>query len=548
MDKEMRTIPVIFEKLDSVDITDTRFIRVKIKLMHLGLNLNNSIFTKDVVDAAIPTLYNTPILGYVEKDKNGDKDFSDHRKVLTIDKKKISITYKGSSYGVIPESCNPRYEKEMCEDGVEREYLVVDGLVWTKIEDSDIFLRDEIKKQSMELDEDSIEGGFDKEKHFVFSKIVFYGACTLGENTTPAMIGSSIDTNFTLNEIKAKLEQFNTYFSKQSQTSDDVDINNRNTEGGSILTKEFIDNILAEFSVSLENIDFEITNTTTEDELRVYLTEFTKKDSLSDEFINSVLTEFEITKEEIGKFSKDVSEEDFRTLVSNFASEKKVVEAEAEAKSPTSAIFSTYNEKRELLRGVLIRSEERDKDGNLIYALDYWIADFDDSFVYVEKEEYNGTKWSYLKGRFAYTITNNVAILTSDFEKMIVKWVTDEENINIEKARVAFEAQNVEFERLKQFEKDTLTEQFKVSATNIFEKFNESLSDVSEYMNLKANFTTMDLDAIEEKCFALLGKKNANFSVTNKSNMPDVVHTGIDNTVDEPEDDGYGGILSRKYN
>ncbi|WP_099467748.1 hypothetical protein [Konateibacter massiliensis] len=545
MDKELRTIPVTFEKLDSVDITDTRFTRVKIKLMHLGLNLNNSIFTKDVVDAAIPTLYNTPILGYVEKDKNGDKDFSDHRSVLTIDKKKISVTYKGSSYGVIPESCNPRYEKEMCEDGIEREYLVVDGLVWTKIEDSDIFLRDGIKKQSMELDEDSIEGDFDKEKHFVFSKIVFYGACALGENTTPAMIGSSIDTNFTLNEIKTKLEQFNTYFSKQSQTSNDDDINNENTEGGSILTKEFIDNILAGFSVSLDNIDFEITDTTTEDELRTYLTEFTKKDSLSDELINSVLAEFELTKEEIGEFSMDISENDFRSLVSNYASEKKATEPKAEL--PTSTVFSTYNEKRELLRGALKRSEERDEDGRLLYALDYWIADFDDNFVYVEKEEYDGNKWTYSKGRFAYVIVNNVVALTSDFEKMIVKWVTIEENASIEKARVTFEAQNAEFERLKKFEKDTLDAQFESSVNAIFEKFDESLANMSDYMTLKANFSNMELDAIEEKCFALLGKKNANFSVANK-NTPDVVHTGIDNTVDEPEDDGYGGILSRKYN
>lgn len=545
MDKELRTIPVIFEKLDSVDITDTRFTRVKIKMMHLGLNLNNSIFTKEVVDAAIPTLYNTPILGYVERDKNGDKDFSDHRSVLTIDKKKISVTYKGSSYGVIPESCNPRYEKELCEDGIEREYLVVDGLIWTKIEDSDIFLRDEIKKQSMELDEDSLEGGFDKDKHFVFSKIVFYGACALGDNTTPAMIGASIDTNFTLNEIKTKLEQFNFYFSKQSQTSNDDDINNKNTEGGSILTKEFIDNILNEFSVSLENINFEITDSTTEDELRAYLTEFTKKDSLSDELITTVLAEFELTKEEIGEFSKDISKEDFRTLVSTFVSEKKATELKTAL--PTSTVFSTYNEKRELLRGALKRSEERDEDGKLIHALDYWIADFDDSFVYVEKEEYNGNKWSYSKGRFAYTITNNVVVLTSDFEKMIVKWVTIEENATIEKARTTFEAQNAELERLIKFEKDTLDAQFEASATVIFEKFDESLSNVAEYTNLKANFSTMELDSIEEKCFALLGKKNANFSVTNK-NTPDVVHTGIDNTVDEPEDDGYGGILSKKYN
>lgn len=538
MDKELRTIPLTFEKLDTVDIIDTRFTKVKIKLMHLGLNLNNSIFTKEVVDAAIPTLYNTPILGFVEKDKNDDKDFSDHRTILTISKNKVDVVYKGSAYGVIPESCNQRYEKEVCSDGIEREYLVVDGLIWNKIEDSDIFIRDGIKKESMELEENSILGEFDKEGHYVFTSIKFYGACALGDDTTPAMIGASIDTNFALNEIKEKLEQYNIYFSKQSQTLTNDDINNKNMKGENILEKELIDKILLEFSVSLENIAFEITDKTTEEELRNYLVEFTKVNPLSDDIISSILSEFSVTKDEIGKFESTISESDFRELVSNFAKSKE--------KETPKTVFSTYNEKRELLRGILKREEKRNEDSTLEYAIDYWISDFDENFVYVEKEEYDGDKWTYSKGRFAYSVIDSVANLTSEFEPMIVKWVTLEENVKIEKARATFEAQTTELERLKQFEKDTLDKEFKESVNAVFSKFNTDLANTTEYDVLKVNYNDMSLDQIEEKCFALLGKKNAKFSVNNPAS--NVVNLGLGNEHEEEIDDGYGGILSKKYN
>ena len=360
------------------------------------------------------------------------------------------------------------------------------------------------------------------------------------------MTGACVDINFSIDEIKSKLEQFSNYFSKQSQMPEGNDIDNKNTEGGCILTKEIIDGILAEFSVSLDNINFEITDKTTEEDLRTYLAEFTKSDSLSDNVIDSVLAEFEVTREELGEFSTDTTEEDFRTFVSDFSCNKKAKMSKTEPS--TNAVFSTYNEKRELLRGAMKTTEERDDDDKLIHALEYWIADFDDSFVYVEKEEYDGEKWSHKKGRFAYSIADGVATLTSDFEEMIVKWVTVEENANIEKTRATFEAQSTEFERLKKFEQDTLTAQFEASATAIFSKFDANLTNVPEYDALKADYSGMQLDAIEEKCFAFLGKKNANFSVANKSNTPDVVNMGVDNTVDEPEDDGYGGLLSRKYN
>ncbi len=514
MDKLLRTIPITFEKIKSYDISDTRFTKVKITLMHLGLNLNNSVFNKDVVTKALPSLCNTPILGYIKVDENGDKDFSDHHQILIIEGNEIKVIYKGSAYGTIPESCNPRWEVITGNDGIEREYLVVDGLLWNKIDGVDIFTRDEIKKESMELFEESITGHFDKENHFVFDSFLFDGACALGDNTTPAMTGASISTNFSVNldEIKTKLEQFNNYFSKQSQMSNDNDINNDDMKGGEKLTTEMIEGILAEFNV---------------------------------------------TSNELGEYANDISEDDFRTLVSEFAADReKSNNAEPTATDEPKATFSTYNQKYELLRSALPRKEKRDDDGVLTYCLEYWVSDFDDNYVYVSREEYVDDKWNYTKGRFAYSIsdTNEVSI-TSEFEKMIVKWVTPEEDAEIDKARAAFEkitefeANIAEFERLKQFEKDTKAEEFKNAATAIFTKFDESLKDVEGYDILKASFSDMSLETIEEKCYAMFGKKNANFSVQdNNTPTPNVVNLGVDNSNDEPEDDGYGGLLSRKYN
>ena len=315
------------------------------------------------------------------------------------------------------------------------------------------------------------------------------------------------------------------------------------------MTTEMIDSIFAEFNLTRDDIDFEITDDMTEETLREKL-EFACGDKKKKNF-EAILAEFNVTFEELGEYDADITEDDFRKLVSDFAENRdKTTGTEPDVTPEPKATFSTYNQKYDLLRGALPRKEERDND-KLTYCLEYWVCDFDDNFVYVSKEEYKDDQWSYSKGRFAYSIVDDVVSITSDFEEMVVKWVTPEEEAEIDKARDAFskieefEANMAEFERLKQFEKSKIEEEFTSAANAIFSKFDETLKDVDGYDILKTSFSDMSLDTIEEKCYAMLGKKNANFSVQN--NTPNVVNLGVDNSNDEPEDDGYGGILSRKY-
>lgn len=212
-DKKIRqsalSIPVLFEKTGEFTCEDGRFTNVKIWLMHLGENLNKSIFEKDVVDEAISTLAYIPIVGFIEKNKSGDDDFSDHRYVITRDDNGVRRKYKGVAYGVVKsaEDNNAHYENRMDDDGVERTYLVCEGIMWDMFEESsNIMHRDIIKSQSMELDEHSIEGYEDENGIYHFTKFSFRAACVLGQDYQPAMVGSTVEVMFTMSDFVRDLQ------------------------------------------------------------------------------------------------------------------------------------------------------------------------------------------------------------------------------------------------------------------------------------------------------------------------------------------------------
>lgn len=209
-------IPITFQKMN---IFDDRFVQVKIWLMHLGENYNGSYFSKSAVERAIPTLRNTPILGFIEENAIGEDDYSNHRKEITIEDGELKEKYLGRAYGMIPETNNARFEVREGDDGIEREYLVVDGLMWTKFDDSmGILDRDEIKGQSMELNTTDYDGHFNDEGLFVFDKFSFNGACILGDGVQPAMQRATVEKMFTADEFMTEvgniMEEFKANYGK----------------------------------------------------------------------------------------------------------------------------------------------------------------------------------------------------------------------------------------------------------------------------------------------------------------------------------------------
>lgn len=73
MSKNKLTLPITFEVKKEYESADTRFLSVTIDVLHTGLNLNDTIFTKKIVDENVDTIKNTPILGFIEV--SSDYDF-----------------------------------------------------------------------------------------------------------------------------------------------------------------------------------------------------------------------------------------------------------------------------------------------------------------------------------------------------------------------------------------------------------------------------------------------------------------------------------------
>jgi hypothetical protein len=240
-------LPVVFEKLN--DLEDSRFTRVKIWLMHMGKNLNNSIFTKSVVENALGSLSNIPILGYVTVDSLNEKDFKGHEQRIVMDENGVSVEYLGRIYGVIPETNNATFEMKTV-DGIEREYLVCEGILYNQFPESvEILTNNGSVGQSMELDSSSIKGSFNKQKVFEFQEFKFSGACLLGQNVPPAMVGSTVEkfsTNSMQEQLSEILTEFNTYYKQFSL--------NNGEQGGEQMDKK--KELLVQFS-QLDEISLE---------------------------------------------------------------------------------------------------------------------------------------------------------------------------------------------------------------------------------------------------------------------------------------------------
>lgn len=102
---------------------------------------------------------------------------------------------------------------------------------------------------------------------------------------------------------------------------------------------------------------------------------------------------------------------------------------------------------------------------------------------------------------------------------------------------------NEEFDELFAYKEEETKKQRQNALDSLFAKFDKKLSGYADYEALKTSEISMEIEDLEEKLFAMIGKKSANFSAQSRET---VVTVPVD-TFEATDDDGYGGILSRKY-
>lgn len=496
------SIPIMFEATEGVE--DKRFTKVTIYIAHTNENRNKSYFSKQVLTDAIPSLANIPIVGFIQVDNHNEADFKGHEQRIVVDQDGMSLEYLGRAYGIIPENNNARFEEKEV-DGIKREYLVCDGVIWNKFKEAvEIFDRDKIKSQSMELFRDSVEGKLDKNGIFHFSKFKFEAACILGDNITPAMTGSTIE-KFSLytiqDEFKEMISEFNTYYSHLNTHEENGDNVSFETEGGSKMDEKL--ELIAKFT------------------------------QLSEDEVNSL-------KENLDKYSL----EELETKLTEMTTVEETPETEEsndepnvviEEDAPATEFTLTASQLRQEISNALSKEKYMDKWGYESRA--YWYIDHDENRVYCEdvQDKYRTVGINYtMNGDFVVLdlstkrpvkfipvdmedgVEVNFAVVSeerSQFDLAKVKVDTEKEIVDkFQVIKTDLDAKTVELESLKsenqrllEFKLNTEKEVRQNEIETLFSKFND-LSD-EDVKDLREKCNDMSMEILELNLYALRGKK-----------------------------------------
>ena len=189
----------------------------EIKVMYVGENRNKSYITKEVATEMANSLPGCPIVGYYKEDK---QDFRDHGDRVIMDDSGIHFECMTRPYGFVAPDAKVWFQKfEECDEygrSIIREYLMTTGYLWTgQYEEAKKVYEEGGRPQSMELDEDSLNGQWAKKykngmDFFIINDAIFSKLCILGDDVEPCFEGASV----TAPDISASFTKVDENFTK----------------------------------------------------------------------------------------------------------------------------------------------------------------------------------------------------------------------------------------------------------------------------------------------------------------------------------------------
>ncbi|MBQ8403139.1 MAG: hypothetical protein IJX55_01780 [Clostridia bacterium] len=382
-------------KVKPVKPVNAEFTLCKVYVCALDKNRNFSYIGKDAADDALATLYNCPVIGHLTVDEQGNYHMGGHDMVIAQDKDG-SYYFKSLCvpYGVIPQQENVHYEEIEEPDGRgKKTYVVADCILWTgrypELKEA-IYSEECWFGQSMEIG--ILEHApLEEDKNYTnILKYSYSALCLLGKSDDPEF---HVEPCFPISSIEPyEFALNNAQFTElMTQLKHELSLCFANTgKGGESMNENA--------TVVTEQVE------TTE--------------AFEETADNAQTTETTVPVEETPVAEEHSTDEAPATDVpENFE------ETHTDAVEQPTTFSSTYREKREAIDNALPHIHETDDDG-VVHDVYFWICDFDDTHVFVEKCEYTrDAGYTEVKGRYAYTFDdeNKTAAVSGDFEEMFVK-------------------------------------------------------------------------------------------------------------------------------
>lgn len=507
---------------DIVEVNSS-FATGKLKAMYTGENRNGSNIPDKAVIDAIPSIFNIPIVAHYMREENeiGGHDMQ----VVKTDNGGLKLVNLTEPCGVVTDHTKVYIERSADENGVEHDYLVLDGVVlWRRQEVVQHIIEDcgGVVSHSMEID--VTEGGTNKETgYFDIDKFEFQALCLLG-NCEPCFEGSNLALYSSASNFKEKMEQMmnelkDSYFSIAG---------NSNTEkGGQEMNEELTTTNESEKKFSAEAEENAAGESTAE--------------------ADTAATE-DAAEQAEGSTDGD-------TVRADESQDGTEAEQNADGTTANFALASNVEEQLYMELGKVTHVNTWGDEMRRYQMCDY-DAEKSEVYCFDRKEQ--------KLFAFAYTTSGDAIAINYDSARRVKVAYVDFEDGDAATGINAFSAEadmlekvskfskengelstqlaaaNEELVTLRAFKADTEKAAADSARKNVLAKF-ASIADNEDFCALAEKASEYAPEVLEEKCYAIIGRLNTTQpqAATSKFSFED--DTDHDGGADKP----YGGIVER---
>lgn len=224
-----------------------------LRIAYAGENRNKTAISRSAFEKCLDTIYNCPVVCNYDRET---ESLGGHDMELVRDNsgsyRLVNIT---QPIGVIPESANVFWETVEEDDGVTREYLCAEALIWKRQEAYKKLKEDGITAQSMELtvkNGKTIDGIYHIE-NFEFTAFALIGCEPCFESASLSFSKQDFKQQFSemMHELKESFSKVTT-----SVEDDNKSQKQHSMEGGEkVLDKN---ELIAKYGINVEALDFSI--------------------------------------------------------------------------------------------------------------------------------------------------------------------------------------------------------------------------------------------------------------------------------------------------
>ena len=438
-----------------------------LRIAYTGKNRNRSFIAKEAFERAIPSMYGCPVVAnYIRED---DEIGSHDGEFVSDDKGNIDYVNITQPVGFVPPGANWKWE--VVEDNGEiHQYLTTEVILWKRQEAYKKIKDNGVTKQSMEI---SVNNGEMLDDYYNIIDFYFTAFCLLG-TAEPCFESASL---FTF-ERKAQLEKELSEMFEDFKLAFAADERFRVKEGDETRMDKF-NQLLGQYGVTAEDITFEV-------------------DGLTDEELEAAFAEAFTTEEEFEEKThvEEVSEEEFEEEVPAAASDEEE--------------FALAGQIRQLLSEAVHGVEIIDTEWGSYSR--YYMVDYDESALEVYFED--STDWNLYGASYSFNGDNIIV----DFENMkrkkysIVDFDEGEETFTlkgyVEQFVNAYAAKaDAAYSELEEKYTALVKTDNKRLASELFAGFEEKLGGMPEFEALKKSSDVFDLTELEDKLYAMVGRK-----------------------------------------